>query len=54
MSSDDDILRLEITRKTAVAALGALSVAERHSTDPELTECVQEFMAALMATAKAN
>lgn len=47
-TSERDIISLRMSRSTAVAAFGALSMAERASDDPEVTTAVKEFMQALI------
>lgn len=46
-TSEQDIIAVVITRKTAVGALGALGILERHGGDPEILHCMEEFMQAL-------
>lgn len=47
-TSEDDMIAIIITRKTAVGALGALGIIERHGNDPEILHAMNEFMHALV------
>lgn len=53
-TSEKDVIVLLMTRKTAVAAFGALSLAERRGNDPEIGEALAEFLKALAAAQKAK
>lgn len=53
-TTEKEVLVLLMTRKTAVAAFGALSMVERASSDPEVKDALDEFLNAFKTAQRAT